>query len=73
MNNDGGDGPRLTGHEWSVLERYHRGGYDKTWSREDKVALTSALTKAYGQPAVLRPADLAKIRKWIEEGSGPQG
>ena len=66
MNTDGGDGPQLTEAEWAALERYHRRGYNNTWNRDDKVVLTTALTKAYGQPGALRPVDLAKIRKWIE-------
>ena len=64
----GGEGLRLTAPEWAILEKYHRKGYDKSWNREEKILLTGALKLAYGQPGALSTADLARIRKWIEEG-----
>ncbi len=52
---DSGSEPRLTASEWAALERYHKQGYDPKWSQQAKVALTSALSKAYGKPGALRP------------------
>ena len=67
-SDDSGSEPRLTASEWVLLESYHRKGYDTSWSQKDKVVLTSALRKAYGKPSVLRPGQLAKILRWIQEG-----
>ncbi len=68
----GGDDHRLTTSEWTFLERYHRRGYNESWTQKDKIILTSALKKAYGQPNSLSAADLAKVLKWIKEGPKAQ-
>jgi hypothetical protein len=68
-SDDSGSESPLTTSEWGVLESYHRKGYSSNWSQKDKVVLTSALSKAYGTPSALRPGDLAKILRWIQEGS----
>ena len=65
----GDDEPPLTADEWRVLERYHRGGYDASWTQKDKITLSSSLRKCYGESRRLPESFLAKIWKWIEEGS----
>ena len=69
VSDDSGSESRLTASEWAVLESYHRKGYGSNWSQKDKVVLTSALSKAYGKRSALHPGDLAKILRWIQEGS----
>jgi len=65
---DDGSEPRLNASEWAAITKFHKKGYDeKNWTQKEKVDLTSALNKAYGPTSVLRVADSATLRKWMEK------
>jgi len=63
----GDDEPQLTADEMAAFTKFHKSGYDESWSKKDRADACSALNKVYGPGGFARSGGSGKLFRWLEK------